>query len=170
MAPSQIVSSLMDFAPPLTSNDTAAQSAQYLIDIAYYIASHDYTLVDYNGKVTTWGYWDPSHLISNRQWSDERGVGSLQILALISAAIGAAPMVDPPAEWMATLWSAWHNLTANNGTTGESPRLRQSVVVLRCVGVLLCFVVLCFAVLLRCVLFCCVEQCGVVLHCVVDLA
>ena len=39
------------------------------------------------GKPTTWGRWDQAGVNGQRQYSDERGLQSLQILAYIAAAI-----------------------------------------------------------------------------------
>ena len=47
-----------------------------------YIVENDYQLIDYTGKRTTWGFWDPYSLNQDRDNFDERGLNSLQIVML----------------------------------------------------------------------------------------
>ncbi len=51
----------------------------------HYIISNGYTLVDADGRVTTWGRWDPVTLNMNRYFYDGRGINALQILSWISS-------------------------------------------------------------------------------------
>lgn len=50
------------------------------------LVRNGYKLIDWTGKPTSWGQWDPAQLNDFRPWSDGRGVNSMQMLAYLSAA------------------------------------------------------------------------------------
>ncbi len=51
------------------------------------IIANDWYLIDpTTGKPTTWGFWGPKELNDNPERVSERGLGSLQILAWLTAA------------------------------------------------------------------------------------
>lgn len=79
------------FALPII-HDLVAQNAEQkkrVRDLVclqlHYIISNGYTLVDADGRVTTWGRWDPVTLNMNRYFYDGRGINALQILSWISS-------------------------------------------------------------------------------------
>jgi hypothetical protein len=56
--------------------------------VTNHIIDHGYYLVGPSGKPTTWGVWAPEKLNSNdRDWSDEHGLNSLEILSHLKVAI-----------------------------------------------------------------------------------
>eukprot|EP00762_Andalucia_godoyi_P005662 ANDGO_06469.mRNA.1 hypothetical protein len=65
-----------------TINATLAQeAADILVQIAGYIVSNKFYLVDVTGKPTKWGVWDPALINNVPFWYDGRGLNSLQMLA-----------------------------------------------------------------------------------------
>lgn len=54
--------------------------------IADHIVSHNFHLVDLDGKPTTWGVWNPDSLNNNPNWSNEKGLNSLEILSFLRVA------------------------------------------------------------------------------------
>jgi hypothetical protein len=54
--------------------------------IADHIVSHGYYLIDLDGKPTTWGIWAPNDLNGDLYRMGDRGLNSLEILALLRAA------------------------------------------------------------------------------------
>jgi hypothetical protein len=54
--------------------------------IMTHIVSHNYLLVDLDGKPTRWGVWNPDSLNGSTEWSYERGINSLQMLSFLKAA------------------------------------------------------------------------------------
>ena len=81
---------------PRTNERRRVEGAQ--LAIAGGIASHGLKLIDVTGKPTTWGRWDPATLNDQRNFSDERGVNSAQLLSFMltanatAAAIGDAKL------------------------------------------------------------------------------
>ena len=61
-----------------------------LLDILDRILAGNYTLIDPTGVPTRWGNWNPGTLNDNRDWSDGRGVNSMQMLAFAAAGAGLA--------------------------------------------------------------------------------
>jgi hypothetical protein len=51
-----------------------------------HILDHGYTLVDLDGKPTTWGVWSPEKLNDDPRWWQERGLNSLEILSHLKVA------------------------------------------------------------------------------------
>jgi hypothetical protein len=67
-----------------------------LLNLARYVVENNFTLVDVTGKPTQWGRWDPAaigtlELPGDETRSDNRGENSLEVLAMLSAAIKYAP-------------------------------------------------------------------------------
>lgn len=89
----EVVGHLFAYATLLTvgfpdNNATARETiVELLVNIASYIVSNNFTLVDITGQPTEWGHWEPATLNVNRDWSDGRGINSFEIVALISAAL-----------------------------------------------------------------------------------
>ncbi len=54
--------------------------------IADHILRHNYHLVDLDGRPTTWGVWHPDSLNNNPNWSNEKGLNSLEILSFLRVA------------------------------------------------------------------------------------
>ncbi len=48
-----------------------------------YIIANNYTLVDYDGKPTTWAHWTPEALNYDDKWFWERGINSLEMLSYL---------------------------------------------------------------------------------------
>jgi hypothetical protein len=55
-------------------------------DITDHIIDHGFTLVDYDGKVTRWGHFDPETLNSSRYAWGDRGLNSLSMLSYLAVA------------------------------------------------------------------------------------
>jgi hypothetical protein len=51
-----------------------------------HILDHGYSLVDLDGKPTTWGVWAPDQLNDDPRWWAERGLNSLEILSHLKVA------------------------------------------------------------------------------------
>jgi hypothetical protein len=69
----------------------AGSSARARVDrlqltVAIHLVRNAFQLIDVTGKATTWGRWDPSTLNGNRNFSDGRGVNSVQMLAFLASA------------------------------------------------------------------------------------
>ena len=91
---------LLRFALPII-HDLVAQTAeekQRVRDLVclqlHYIISNGYALIDADGKVTTWGRWDPVTLNMNRYFYDGRGLNSLQILSWIASGTRMCPAMS----------------------------------------------------------------------------
>jgi len=63
------------------------------------VVEHDFNLIDFTGKPTTWGRWGPAMINGDRAWSDERGLQSLQMLAYLAAALNTTNGSDD-ATWV----------------------------------------------------------------------
>ncbi len=71
----------------LVADETLKNEAVALIKgIVDHILEHDFQLMDYDGKATRWGIWNPDSLNNNPNWIIERGVNSLQILSFLKTA------------------------------------------------------------------------------------
>ena len=81
----------------LTSDPiNASQAKTALLDLARYIVTSGFKLIDITGLPTTWGHWEPSVLNFNRtDWSDTRGLNSLEILSLLAGALSLTDKTDP---------------------------------------------------------------------------
>ncbi len=51
-----------------------------------YLLNHNYQLIDWTGKRTTWGFWDPESLNHNPEHYLENGLNSLQMLSFLKVA------------------------------------------------------------------------------------
>ena len=54
--------------------------------ITDHLLSHDFTLVDHDGKPTRWGVFGPSALNASLSWAEERGINSLSMLTYLRIA------------------------------------------------------------------------------------
>lgn len=52
-----------------------------------HIIENDFQLIDYDGKPTRWGIWQPDSLNHSKNWAYEKGLYSLEILSFLKAAI-----------------------------------------------------------------------------------
>jgi len=55
-------------------------------DLTDHLMTHDFTLVDHDGKPTRWGVFGPRHLNHDPDWYLERGLNSLSILSYLTVA------------------------------------------------------------------------------------
>ncbi len=55
-------------------------------DLTDHLISHDFALVDIDGKPTRWGVYSPSQLNHNPNWWQERGINSMSVLCYLSVA------------------------------------------------------------------------------------
>ena len=55
-------------------------------DIADHLLTHEFTLVDHDGKPTRWGIYGPQYLNHDPKWWPERGLNSLSILTYLTVA------------------------------------------------------------------------------------
>jgi hypothetical protein len=66
-----------------------------LVNMVRYIVQNDFQLIDWTGKPTTWGHWNPEYLNKKfASWYDIRGLNSLQILSWIVAADRVTDVID----------------------------------------------------------------------------
>jgi hypothetical protein len=76
----------------VAQNEEERQRVRDLVCLQlHYIISNGYTLIDADGRVTTWGRWDPVTLNMNRYFYDGRGLNALQILSWISSGARMCP-------------------------------------------------------------------------------
>lgn len=66
--------------------DEKARVRQVVKDLVDHLVSHDFSLVDVDGKPTRWGVYGPSQMNGNPQWWVERGLNSLSILSYLAVA------------------------------------------------------------------------------------
>lgn len=52
-----------------------------------HIIENDFQLIDYDGKPTRWGIWQPDSINHSKNWAYEKGLYSLEILSFLKAAI-----------------------------------------------------------------------------------
>lgn len=55
-------------------------------DLTDHLLSHDFNLIDHDGKPTRWGVFSPRSLNQDPQWWPERGLNSLSILSYLAVA------------------------------------------------------------------------------------
>jgi len=55
-------------------------------DVADHLLTHDFTLVDHDGKPTRWAIYGPQYLNHDLKWWPERGLNSLSILTYLAVA------------------------------------------------------------------------------------
>lgn len=72
-----IFSIAYDLLPDAVLKQRITQTARRIMD---HILEHGYTLVDLDGKPTTWGWWSPEKLAHE---PDERALNSLQLLSFL---------------------------------------------------------------------------------------
>jgi hypothetical protein len=51
-----------------------------------HLVSHDFQLVDHDGKTTRWGFYDPASMNHDPAWWEERGLKSLSMLSYLAVA------------------------------------------------------------------------------------
>ena len=85
-------------APTAAARKAAAATLGSMID---YMIAHGGNLQDWTGQPTTWGRWSPNYVNGWRDFSDERGLQSLQVLAFLEAARNASVLTGapPPPAW-----------------------------------------------------------------------
>lgn len=100
-----IFSIAYDLLPDPVLKQRIAQTARRIMD---HILDHGYTLVDLDGKPTTWGWWSPEKLAHE---PDERALNSLQLLSFLKttahitgAARYAAEYRKAVSEWNYPDW------------------------------------------------------------------
>eukprot|EP00048_Salpingoeca_helianthica_P016190 m.230913 g.230913 ORF g.230913 m.230913 type:complete len:790 (-) comp18190_c0_seq1:367-2736(-) len=71
-----LVSRLL-YSPPVNPARTIVEN------IMSYIVKNNYYLIDVTGQHTLWGVWNPKEINYGRNYSDEHGVNSLQMLAYL---------------------------------------------------------------------------------------
>ena len=100
----------------LTIPTLAAEADSAVVDLVWYITVNNFTLIDVTGAPTTWGRWDPATINHVRDnWSDTRGLNSLQMLAMLAAGLAATP----PGSQNHTLFAAaWRALAPDEGGAG----------------------------------------------------
>lgn len=69
----------------LPDEDLKRQVAETAKRIADHIIEHGFYLADVDGKPTTWGVWAPEKLNHDETWWAERGLNSLELLAILKA-------------------------------------------------------------------------------------
>lgn len=52
-----------------------------------HIIEHDFQLIDYDGKPTRWGVWQPDSINHSKYWAYEKGLYSLEILSFLQAGL-----------------------------------------------------------------------------------
>eukprot|EP00943_MAST-04B_sp_MAST-4B-sp1_P004601 g4601.t1 len=72
------------------------EAATLLNNFVLRIINNGYKLIDWTGKPTSWGWWNPNRLNNDRSWSDGRGVNSMQMLAFLSAAYSVSNETTKP--------------------------------------------------------------------------
>jgi hypothetical protein len=65
--------------------DEVAQAKAHLARIATHLIEHKWQLVDFDGKATRWGRWDPDYFLSDEGKYD-RGLQAVEILSFIKTA------------------------------------------------------------------------------------
>lgn len=69
--------------------DTDAEKArvrEVVQDLTDHLLSHDFNLIDHDGRPTRWGVFSPRSLNQDPQWWPERGLNSLSILSYLAVA------------------------------------------------------------------------------------
>lgn len=52
-----------------------------------HIIENDFQLIDYDGKPTRWGIWQPDSINHSKNWAYEKGLYSLELLSFLKAAV-----------------------------------------------------------------------------------
>lgn len=59
---------------------------QFVKDLTEHLLTHDYSLVDHDGKPTRWAHFSPNDLNRRPEWVAERGMNSIAILTYLTIA------------------------------------------------------------------------------------
>ena len=72
----------------LVADENQKEKVKNLIErIVTHIVDNNFQLIDFDGKPTRWGIWNPDSLNHSKNWMFERGLNSLQILSHLKTAI-----------------------------------------------------------------------------------
>jgi hypothetical protein len=72
----------------LVADENQKEKAKNLIErIVTHIVDNNFQLIDFDGKPTRWGIWNPDSLNHSKNWMFERGLNSLQVLSHLKTAI-----------------------------------------------------------------------------------
>lgn len=72
----------------LVADKNQKERAKNLIErIVTHIVDNNFRMIDFDGKPTRWGIWNPDSLNHSKNWMFERGLNSLQILSHLKTAI-----------------------------------------------------------------------------------
>jgi len=72
----------------LVADQNQKVRAKNLIDrIVTHIVDNNFHMIDFDGKPTRWGIWNPDSLNHSKNWMFERGLNSLQILSHLKTGI-----------------------------------------------------------------------------------
>lgn len=63
-----------------------ARCVEQVREVTDYIVGHNYQLIDWTGKRTRWGFWNPENLNDNPEHYLENGLNSLQMLSFLKVA------------------------------------------------------------------------------------
>jgi hypothetical protein len=72
------------FSGVIGTSDLAAELA---VNIARYIVSNNFYLIDYTGVRTHWGFWNPQEINHTPKCYDQRGINAVQILGWLLVGI-----------------------------------------------------------------------------------
>lgn len=70
----------------VASADEKKRAAGLMERIVNHIVDNNFHLIDFDGKPTRWGVWNPDSLNDSPRWAYERGLNSLQILSHLKVA------------------------------------------------------------------------------------
>ena len=72
----------------LVADQNQKERAKNLIDrMVTHIVDNNFHMIDFDGKPTRWGIWNPDSLNHSKNWMFERGLNSLQILSHLKTAL-----------------------------------------------------------------------------------
>eukprot|EP00039_Didymoeca_costata_P020083 m.340007 g.340007 ORF g.340007 m.340007 type:complete len:864 (+) comp19079_c0_seq1:208-2799(+) len=84
----------------LTTSDSERKDAiNSLQDIVTRIVDNGFELIDWTGKPTLWARYSPTLINENRDWSDERGLQSLQMISMLTAISNVTGGLTPDSKW-----------------------------------------------------------------------
>jgi len=69
-----------------TTEEEKRRVREQVAAIADHLIDHGFRLIDYDGKPTRWGIFDPADLNRSPDWLEERGLNSLSILSYLKVA------------------------------------------------------------------------------------
>jgi hypothetical protein len=107
---------------PAAGGAFAGLSAATGLHLARYVVGNNLTLVDVTGLPTTWGHWEPAFINGDRDWSDERGLNPVEIIAMLTTALAgvSVPGSGGGANDTAVLTKALEALLAPDVAYGEN--------------------------------------------------